>query len=131
MQLAGTTLHELAHSLTEGTGHGVTWKDMTIALGFKLRPEAAGQQYRLAMFDPQLRHRIYALAGEIGDGSPAFARYGFGSGVVVALRPCSAGIGTKGGTSRGRGSGSRQRLWECQCPRPVKVRVASDSFQAH
>ena len=27
--------------------------------------------------------------------------------------------------------GSRLRLWECKCPRPVKVRVASEDFEAH
>jgi hypothetical protein len=26
--------------------------------------------------------------------------------------------------------GTRLRLWQCACPRPVKVRVASDDFQA-
>jgi hypothetical protein len=131
VQLAGTTLHELAHVLAGwGTGHGPAWKEMAVALGFTVKPEAAGQVYRLAMFAPGLRHRVYALAAEIGDGLPAFTRTGWGVTHVIP-KPCSAGIGTKGGTSRGKGSGSRMRLWECKCPRPVKVRVASDDFQAH
>ncbi|HTE67057.1 MAG TPA: hypothetical protein VK736_12480 [Candidatus Binatia bacterium] len=132
IQLAGTTLHELAHVIAGwNAGHGAAWKDAAVALGFKLRPEAAGQIYRLAMFAPQLRHAVYALAGEIGDGHPAFARFGAGPGMFVIPKPCSAGYGTKGGTSRGKGSGSRQRLWECECERPVKVRTASDDFKAH
>jgi len=131
VQLAGTTLHELAHVLAGwGSGHGPAWKESAVALGFTVKPEAAGQVYRLAMFTPKLRHRVYALAAEIGDGLPAFTRSGSGRHIVLP-KPCSAGIGTKGGTSRGKGSGSRQRLWECECERPVKVRVASDDFKAH
>jgi hypothetical protein len=135
VQLAGTTIHELAHVLTGwGAGHGTEWKDAAVSLGFKVRPDAAGQVYRLAMFVPAIRHAVYALAAKIGDGQPAFHTYGAGLAgllVVTKPRPCSAGVGTKGGTSRGAGSGSRLRLWECECARPVKVRVASDGFKAH
>lgn len=136
IQLAGTTLHELAHVLTGwGAGHNGEWKDGAVSLGFKIRPNAAGQVYRLAMFAPALREAVYRLAGEIGDGSPAFRTHGLGglAGLFagITLKPCSAGIGTKGGKSRGTGSGSRLRLWECECERPVKVRIASDDFQAH
>ncbi len=131
VQLAGTTLHELGHVLAGwDAGHGPAWKDACVALGFTKRPEAAGQVYRLALFAPALRHRVYELAGEIGDGHPAFKLFG-GAPMVVIPKPCSAGVGTKGGRSRGKGSGSRQRLWECECPTPVKVRVASDDFRAH
>jgi hypothetical protein len=137
VQLAGTTIHELAHVLSGwGTGHGNEWKDAAVSLGFKIRPAAAGQVYRLAMFAPAIRHAIYTLAARIGDGQPAFGTYGRGAAIglgftMVAPRPCSAGVGTKGGKSRGAGSGSRLRLWECECARPVKVRVASDDFRAH
>ena len=34
------------------------------------------------------------------------------------------------GDSNSSKKGSRLRLWECQCPKPVKVRVASDEFDA-
>lgn len=137
VQLAGTTIHELGHVLAGlGSGHGNEWKDAAVSLGFKIRPAAAGQVYSLAMFAPSIRHAIYALAAKIGDGSPAFGTYGKGAAIglgftMVKPRPCSAGIGTKGGTSRGKGSGSRLRLWECGCERPVKVRIASDNFRAH
>lgn len=130
VQLAGTTVHELAHVLTRG-GHDRAWKDAAVRLGFVKRPEAAGQRYWLAMIRPQIRQAIYRLAQEIGDGSPAFATFG-GFGIVVKVRPCSAGTGVKGGRSRGKGSGSRMRLYECECsPKPFKVRVASDDFAAH
>jgi hypothetical protein len=135
VQLAGTTIHELAHVLAGfGHGHDVEWKDAAVSLGFRKRPDAAGQVYRLALFAPAIRHAVYALAATIGDGSPAFRTYGSGlAGLLTMIkpRPCSAGVGTKGGTSRGTGSGSRLRLWECECARPVKVRVASDDFKAH
>ena len=132
VQLAGTTVHELAHVAAGfGSGHGREWKDAAVKLGFTIRPEAAGQVYRLAMFTPSLRNKIYALAGEIGDGHPAFQRFGYGAVVNVKPRPCTVGVGTKGGKSRGPGSGSRLRLWECECAKPVKVRVASDDFKAH
>jgi len=52
------------------------------------------------------------------------------SGVVPAPKPCPAGVGVKGGTSRGKGLGSRLRLWVCGCEKPVQVRVASDDFRA-
>lgn len=136
IQLAGTTLHELAHVLAgPGVGHDGAWKDMCVSLGFTIRPAAAGQRYYLAMFAPELRHTIHALAAEIGDGHPTFRMHGplaLGTiGITTRPRPCSQGVGTKGGTSRGKGSGSRLRLWECECPSPVKVRVSSDDFRAH
>jgi len=132
VQLAGTTLHELAHVLAGwGAGHGAAWKESAVALGFTIKPAAAGQVYNLSMFAPDLRFRIYSLAAEIGDGHPAFKTFGWGALGISAIKPCSAGYGTRGGTSRGKGSGSRQRLWECKCERPVKVRTASDDFKAH
>ena len=138
VQLAGTTLHELGHVLAGwGCGHGNEWKDCTLSLGFTRRPAAAGQRYHLAMFAPALRHAIYELAKAINDGTPAFRTYGLGAGGLaglfggITIKPCSAGVGTKGGKSRGTGSGSRLRLWECGCERPIKVRVASDTFAAH
>jgi hypothetical protein len=132
VQLAGTLLHELGHSLSGmGTGHGTEWKDACVRLGFVKRPAAAGQRYWLSLFRPELRQALYEIARTLRDGSPNFWTRGLAGGNTGSVRPCRAGQGTRGGTSRGKGSGSRLRLWECECERPVKVRVASDDFQAH
>ena len=134
VQLAGTVIHELAHVLAgHAAGHSTAWKDTAVALGFTMRPAAAGQVYHLAMIEPAIRHAVHALAQRIGDGRPEFRTFAIpaASTTAVTPRPCSAGIGTKGGTSRGKGSGSRMRLWQCACtPKPVKVRVASADFRA-
>ena len=136
VQLAATTIHELAHVVTFGDGHGKVWKEATMRLGFA-RKLKVGQQYRLADFGPALRHAIAALVARLGDGRPDWML------VDPALVPsrrtkrvCSAGVGVRGGKSQGKGSGSRLRLYECSCrehdgrPGPWKVRVASDNFQA-
>lgn len=130
VQLAGTTIHELGHVLAGyGTGHGKGWKAAAERLGLRT-PKAAGQVYVLAQIAPSLRQQVASTAEDLSDGTPAF-RSRLGTPLVVVPRPCSAGIGTRGGTSRGKGSGSRLRLWECQgCEKPIKVRIASDDFQA-
>jgi hypothetical protein len=130
VQLAGTVIHELAHVLAgHAAGHSTAWKDTAVALGFTMRPAAAGQVYHLAMIEPTVRHAVHSLAERIGDGRPEFSAIAIPAAPTTP-RPCSAGIGTKGGSSRGKGSGSRMRLWQCGCAKPVKVRGASDDFRA-
>jgi hypothetical protein len=131
IQLAGTLLHELGHSLAGmGTGHGKAWKSECVRLGFVKEPAAAGQRYWLSLFRPELRLALYGIARVLRDGSPNFWTRGMSGAGVATVKPCRAGQGTRGGKSRGTGSGSRLRLWECGCERPVKVRVASDAFDA-
>lgn len=130
VQLAGTTVHELAHVLAgPGSGHGPKWKAACKVLGLVVA-EAAGQSYAPEHFEPALWAAVQQLAVPT-DGGPVFQvgqrLPGMG---VVKPRPCPMGIGSRGGTSRGTGSGSRLRLWVCECAVPVKVRVASDDFQA-
>lgn len=130
VQLAGTTVHELAHVLAgPGSGHGPKWKAACKVLGLVVA-EAAGQAYAPEHFAPALWAAVQQLPVPT-DGGPVFQvgqrLPGMG---VVKPRPCPMGIGSRGGTSRGTGSGSRLRLWVCQCAAPVKVRVASDDFLA-
>jgi hypothetical protein len=129
-QLAGTTIHELAHVLAGlKAGHGKDWKAQCHRLGLTTA-HGAGQAYAPEDFDPEVWRAIAALPTPT-DGVPTLKPGLNGSApLVVAPRPCGAGVGTKGGTSRGKGSGSRLRKWVCHCEPPVIVRVASDEFKA-
>lgn len=127
-QLAGTTIHELAHVLAGcGAGHGPDWHKACERLGLR-RVKAAGTSYKRAMFAPDLRLAVAALPLP-ADGAPVIDLSSLAIlGVSPAsLRPCQAGIGTRGGKSRGKGSGSRNGLWVCACETPAKVRAARSS----
>lgn len=128
VQVAGTTVHELGHVLAGwDAGHGPDWKAACERLGLR-KIKAAGTSYVWSMFNPQLRNAVTSLTKPT-DGQPVVPLSGlFGAGPVPTLKPCGAGIGTRGGKSRGVGSGSRLRLWECGCG--CKVRIASDNFDA-
>jgi hypothetical protein len=125
IQLAGTTIHELAH-VTAGheAGHAKAWKDQCTKLGLRLA-KAAGHSYNLASFDPELRQAIAALPRP-NDGEPVTA---IGSGLIglgpqglITMKPCGAGIGTRGGKSHGPGSGSRLIRVSCgQCGYVARV----------
>ncbi len=121
IQLAGTTIHELGHVLTgTGAGHNKLWHEACGRLGLRAI-KAAGTNYLLANFAPDIREQIAGLTSPL-DGKPAF----FGGGSRLGV--CTAGIGTRGGKSRGKGSGSRLRLYQCQCG--TKIRCASDTLNA-
>ena len=132
VQIAGTTIHELGHCLAGNTaGHGAQWKAACKVLGL-IHAEAAGQSYAPEHFAPDVWAAVDALPIP-DDGRPTFAHRGAGPGIItrpVMPRPCPLGIGTRGGRSRGVGSGSRLRLWLCACVPVVRVRVASDTFDA-
>jgi hypothetical protein len=122
-QLVGTTLHELAHCLAGCVaGHGSVWRMAAKKLGL-IHAEAAGQRYSISDFDPALWLSIESLA-KPADGRP---RFNTGVGRVVGARACPLGRGTRGGKSRGPGSGSRLRLFICDCRPPIRIRVARDS----
>jgi hypothetical protein len=132
VQVAGTTVHELAHSLAgNAAGHGPEWKKACAVLGLAVA-QAAGQEYAPEHFDASAWAAIEALPHP-SDGKPAFAQANGAPAQPRRPRPCPLGIGTRGGRSRGAGSGSRLRLWVCGCPEGTvgrKVRVASDEWDA-
>lgn len=135
IQLAGTTIHELAHCLAGKTaGHGRNWKRAARQLGL-IRPQV-GQTYAMTDFDPDLWAHIQLLPVP-SDGRPAFIERQASSKTTPStgqttskVKSCPLGIGTRGGKRLGRGSGSRLRLFICGCQAPVKARVARDVFQA-
>jgi DNA-directed RNA polymerase subunit RPC12/RpoP len=127
VQLAGTTIHEVGHSLAgSGSGHDKEWKEACAALGLNA-VQAGGQEYAPEHFDADLWKAIAALAKPT-DGTPVFgARRTFVGLPKSAPKPCPMGVGTRGGKSRGAGSGSRMRLWQCpKCEQ--KIRAASDTL---
>lgn len=123
-QLAGTTLHELAHVIAgPGAGHGKAWKDACKMLGLR-KCSAAGQRYTWAVFDPDVRMALVAMR-KPDDGKPSGTD---ANGGQVALKPCLLGIGTRGGKSRGVGSGSRMRKYMCDCGQII--RAGCDDLEA-
>ena len=125
-QLAGTTIHELAHCLAgPAAGHGRAWRSAARSLGL-VRSLAADQAYCETDFEATLWDKIVAIASPT-DGRPAFR-----DAASRSIRACPVGAGTRGGKSRGPGSGSRLRLFVCDCNPPIRVRVArdEDSFSA-
>ena len=129
IQLAGTTIHELAHVLAGfGSGHGKDWKAACRTLGLRCAL-AAGNVYSMAQFAPGLRQDIAALISPT-DGRPV-GMIGRNAIAGARAKPCPMGTGTRGGKSRGIGSGSRLRRYICECTPPVIVRVSRDDFAAH
>lgn len=125
VQLAGTTVHELAHVLAgRGAGHGRMWKRAAKVLGLHVA-KASGQTYSPAHFDPALWNEI-SLLPPPADGRPTALLRNY----LLVPPPCPLGVGTRMGTSRGPGSGSRLKLWLCACEPPVRVRVARKDFGA-
>jgi hypothetical protein len=126
LQVAGTTIHELGHVCAGiGAGHGKDWKFACERLGL-VGIKAAGTEYGPDNFDPVLLRAIEALPRPT-EGKPC--AWNFAGGVTrMTTGSCTLGIGTKGGTSRGPGSGSRLRLYECECVPPVKIRASRDDL---
>jgi hypothetical protein len=115
-QIAGTTLHELAHVIAGyDAGHGPNWKEACARIGLR-HARAAGQFHCLANMTPDVRLFVAGL-DRPGDGEPLVSRLNglipTGGFSISRPRPCGAAIGVRGGTSRGVGSGSRLKKVSC------------------
>lgn len=123
-QVAGTTLHELGHVCAGmGAGHNAEWKAACARLGL-VAVKAAGTEYAQDNFDPVMWRAIQAIP-QPTDGVPC----AWGEGLFKKTSgSCTLGFGVMGGKSRGPGSGSRLRLYECECVPPVKIRAAKDDL---
>lgn len=134
IQLAGTTIHELGHVLAGwGAAHGPDWKAACEALGLR-RIKAAGTLYKRAMFAADVRMAIAGLKLPT-DGQPVCSLDGVlrKTGNRMVIKPCAAGTGTKGGKSRGKGSGSRLLKFQCSGighPATIARASAGANFQA-
>ena len=125
LQVAGTTIHELGHVLAGwNAGHDRDWKAACERLGLR-RIKAAGTAYTFAMFKPGLRDAIAALPRpDEGEPAQSFGTMKIGRRKVGSVPTCQAGLGTRGGKSRGPGSGSRLRKFTCGCNPPQIIRAS-------
>jgi len=129
-QLWETMGHEAAHVLAGyDAGHGPEWKAAAKRLGLR-RPSAAGRAGSQDL-DPELISVLCQIPVP-QDGKPVTCSEPAVRTVTGSGSTCPLGIGSQGGESRGPGSGSRLRLFMCECPPPneVRARVASDTFGA-
>lgn len=126
VQVAGTTLHELGHvAAGMAHGHDKDWKASCARLGL-IDVKAAGTEYAQENFDPVMWRAIQAIPVPT-DGKPC--EWTKANGILrKTTGSCTLGFGIHGGTSRGPGSGSRLRLYECECVPPVKIRAAKDDL---
>lgn len=126
LQVAGTTIHELGHVCAgHMAGHSKDWKFACERLGL-IGIKAAGTEYCEDNFDPVLLKAIKALPAPT-EGKPC--AWGALGGITKRTTgSCTLGFGVMGGKSRGPGSGSRLRLYECECVPPVKIRASRDDL---
>ena len=122
-QLWETLAHELAHVLAGcGAGHGPEWKAVAKRLGLR-RPTASGPA-GIEDLEPELM-KVLRQIPVPQDGKPVTRSASvIRTGTTSGASPCPLGIGTQGGTSRGPGSGSRLRLYMCECNEPQASRVS-------
>jgi len=122
--LAETVLHELGHAIAQGAGHGPGWVEASKRLGL-IDAKATYRHGDKPVFSPTMLAALERLP-EPTEGRPVYGASTVPGLPPVAppIRPCGAGVGTKGGKSRGPGSGTRNALHQCACVPPVRVRAA-------
>lgn len=149
LELVETLAHELGHVIDNlEHGHGAEWKAACARLGFPgaravdtkgdgslswewFTPEMAAALQAVPMpndgspLDPSKR----PIDPTTGKPAPVWSTDG-PSAIPDKPRPCGAGWGRQGGKSRGKGSGTRNHLWECSCAKPFKIRCARMDLEA-
>jgi len=100
VEVLATLLHEMIHAAEPKGGHKAPFSRLARRCGFT-------QPWTRTPMGPELRDKLCTLAVSMGEFPAA--------GIRVKMKPRGA-------------VGSRLRLWTCECP--VKVRVASDDFDA-
>ena len=101
-------LHELAHVLTPGSGRGRAWRYAARQVGL-LQPWAWPGMGELAYWGaiaPGLRRKLQAIPEPIERAPAEYYDW--------HRRPCGEGYGSRRGTSRGAGAGSRYLKVTCQ-----------------
>ena len=112
-QIAVTTVHEIAHAVLDpGAGHGSLWKATARELGMATPSATSSGCEGWDAFDPDIRAVLEDIPTP-NDGKPFPPSPRTLQGRPIGPRPCSAGNGARGGTSRGRGAGSR--MFKCTC----------------
>jgi hypothetical protein len=114
-EFVDTVLHELGHVLAgPAAGHGADWKKACARLGLRNAKACCTGRQVWAAIEPGIRELVAPVV--LTDGKPFVTPIGGGRapvGPVKPPKPCGLGIGTRGGRSRGPGSGSRQLKLEC------------------
>ncbi len=114
-------LHELAHVIAPGFGHGREWRYAARQVGL-MNPRAwpdGGELAAWTAISPALHAKLQAIP-EPTEPAPADFYEDWDR------RPCGVGYGSRGGTSRGEGSGSRYLKVVCQVPGcGYQVRITS------
>ena len=109
--VGGLGTSALAHVLALGFGHGREWRYAARQVGL-LDPRAGPSQGELAdwrAISPAIRGALQAIPEPI-EPAPVGYYYDW------HRRGCGAGHGTRGGTSRGEGAGSRYLKVICRQP---------------
>jgi hypothetical protein len=127
IQIFGTVIHELSHAIIPFEhGHDKVWKEACGLLGL-VDAKAAGQDYQQSCIEPSLFKKLNKIAKPT-DGLPNNKPRLNAKTNKFTPAPCSHGQGSRGGKSRGKGSGSRMKKYICICEPPIIIRHAGDDL---
>lgn len=141
LDLAKVVIHECAHQVAgHAAGHGAAWKAECARLGLLDARATVGPKGEIG----ELAETLVAEVATLGDPRETDGAWKSASGFLPPILPpmgprggkgaptCPSGRGSRGGKSRGPGSGSRLRLYLCGMSDPGcrRVRVSADDWRA-